>query len=1188
MNTYQTPITQASLRSSLLRATGWTLTTAFFVVSTISSSAQSVSIRALPLRITVPFGVAEPNPISNGTGTTNAVQLAIVTSSLGGNPVNFTLTGVPAGASASLTTNSISDDGTTTAFLNFSTTAAVAQGTYDMAIVASGAANYRLPIPVICSYFWSGDSFTNGVSTNISTAGNWLGGAVPGPNDNVVFKDRGAVAASGSPTNVIVAADREFASIRFGQELDQDSTRFYNIEIKPGVALKATGSGGFTMLRDLKGLNRRMDLLFAGGGTLMVSNPAANFSVLVDFQPNITLDMQNLANLVIDVNRIPLGDYRAYPNFFTNGYSSSGTSGGINSAEVSRFVPLVDLAATNYLRASFVDPNNYDDLGWRDYSFTIANYSEQGSTTIPRFRIGYSNVFEMDSMCFGQALSSANNQDNYKFRNSGSYARFRGAAGGNSRMSVLAIADSGSPAAPRSANVRANLNLTDGEIDARVDRLFLGVDRTNNLSSMTIEASLTVASGVFDVNTAYIGYQRSGNNQGSPSSTGFAGPVGTLNINSNANTGGAVFRVNTALELGYTTASVAGGTTTAERTSGRVTVNGGTLLAKTVVVGGVTKLSTNSFITLNGGKLVVTNAIGSANGRLTSFTFAGAAQATLYGVAVGQTNIFVNTMSVPAVGGVKYIRIPQLSGYTSGSATVPLVSYTDNSPDLSGLSIVPPSGLYVKSIKDNTTDKVVEVTFTDEPPTVVVWRGNVNNKWDTTSPNWVTQIGGTQTNYSEGYSVVFDNTVGAGPTTIEIPSPVNPGQVAAAYGVVVSNMSYTFNSGSILGNGTIRKTGTGNLTINANASTAIDLEQGALIGSVGAMVGPTTLRDGTIMTGYAGTINLGLAASNATVNVTGTVNGGLTVNAGAVANSGIINGSVALATNSLLNNQLGATMNVSLPWSVPTNTTLINNGTIVHLGTPNGNLGLTVNGIMKGVGKITQNGVQLSSDVRVTIGAGGTLMIGNSPNEITNVTIAVRLDFNNTSTTTFDVNNSSGVNDKIILSDSPNGFGKVNFGIGNNLGGTLYVNKIAGPAFNGATVLNFFDLTSNSPDNAQPAIPQVVPPPGGGLVWDVQPMLTNLTLQVFAAPMMTNYFTSTNIVFSWPSTYPGWRLERLTNSLAVGLENGSTNWQTVFTGLGGTNSLYYPDTNDLNFYYYRSVRDITNIFPSTFFRLAYP
>src|SRR5690242_17690403 len=58
--------------------------------------------------------------------------------------------------------------------------------------------------------------------------------------------------------------------------------------------------------------------------------------------------------------------------------------------------------------------------------------------------------------------------------------------------------------------------------------------------------------------------------------------------------------------------------------------------------------------------------------------------------------------------------------------------------------------------------------------------------------------------------------------------------------------------------------------------------------------------------------------------------------------------------------------------------------------------------------------------------------------------------------------------------------GKVNFGAGNNLGGTFVVNRIAGPAFNLATQLHFFDLYGpgvNTPDNQNQAVPGFTPAP---------------------------------------------------------------------------------------------------------------
>jgi len=212
-------------------------------------------------------------------------------------------------------------------------------------------------------------------------------------------------------------------------------------------------------------------------------------------------------------------------------------------------------------------------------------------------------------------------------------------------MSVFAIADSASPEIPANANVRGQVNLSNGTVDALVDRLFMGVDRTNNNGQMTVQATLTLAAGTFDVNEAFLGFQRSGNNQGSDTSTGFAGPEGTVFVNSNA-----VFKVNRNLHLGYTTAAAPAGTTSPERTFGKVVVGTGTLMASNVVVGGVTRHSTNNVIVIGGGRLILTNDIGAADAPLTILTITNGSQWTLHGLRADHTNIFVRTLNAPVVG----------------------------------------------------------------------------------------------------------------------------------------------------------------------------------------------------------------------------------------------------------------------------------------------------------------------------------------------------------------------------------------------------------------------------------------------------------------------------------------------------------------------------------------------------------
>jgi hypothetical protein len=1176
MNT--TPTNQTSALGALAssRICGCMLALLSLTLASTTSMAQTVVIRSLPLRITVPKGVA-----SNVVATLSITLSGTFTSG-----VNFAVTGTPPGCTATLSTNNINVAGTHTATLSFGSPSTLAAGNYDLAVDASGEASYRLPVPVNCSFIWSGAAFTGATSTNFNTPGNWLGGAVPGTADDVVLRDLGAVAGLTAATNVIVSADTEIGSLRFGSETN--ATRAYNIEIRSGATLAITGSNGLTQLRDFKGQTIQIDSRFTGAGRLVVSNSSALLASFVDGQGNNNLDLQGLNELYVDVARIPLGDYRAYPNMSTNGYTGGGGT-GVNS-EPSRFLPLVWLARTNVIKASFVDPNSYNDLGVCDYALTVANYHLQGSTSNPRFTLGTSNAFFLDSICFSQSMSGGS-ANNYNFLNGGSTVLFRGIGGLASRMSVFAIGDARDPD-PSAANVRGQVNfanVTNCVVDALVDRLLLAVDRTNHSGACTIQGSLTFGAGTFDVNDAFLGYQRSGD---CPSGNvgGFAGPEGTVNVNSNASSGGALFRINRDLNLGYTTASASGGNPTAERCFGKVIINGGTCAASNILVGGVTKISTNNVIVLNTGKLFVTNAIGAANGRLANLTATNGSQITLLGVKVGETNVHVVTLSAPAVGANSTLLIPSIANLSTLPAKIPVISYVTDSPAFNGLSVVPPAGLYIRSIIDNTTDKTIDITFTDVAPQVLVWQGGVNSSWSTNAAdkNWGTLVGGIQTNFTDGDSVIFDDTA-SGASSITVVDTVTPGQTAAQFGLVVSNSvkNYTFDGSTVLGGSTLKKVGTGALTINIPFSPGVTLSGGSLAG-VGS-VGSTLLENGTTMTGFSGGISGGLTASNANVAVSGTVAGGLTIRAGSLLNNGTINGPVTLATNVTLNNTVNAAMNVVLPWTVPTNSTLINNGTIVHSGVNGGNQGLTVNGTLSGVGRITQSGTQLSSDVRVTMGAGGTLQIGNTPGEITNNIIAVRLDFLAGSTSTFDADNATLANDKVYLQD---GFiqGKVNFGAGNNLGGRFVVNKTAGPDFGLSTTLNLFDLTSNGPDNVQQAIPGVIPPPAPGLSWDVSRVVTNLTIRVFGPAFMTNSIANgTNLVFEWPEAYRGWRLERQTNNLATGLAWNSTNWTTLVTSYGGSysNNTVVID-NNTNILYFRSVQAMTKTNPVVFYRLTYP
>jgi hypothetical protein len=1185
-------INQSARLSSpcITRAKWMALSLLTLFAASSSLTAQTVVIRPAPLRLTVPKGVAY----------SNAIIVTNITSGLTTPLVNLSVSGIPSSGNANawLSQTAITSNATVAVTLSYTNDATILGGTYELVVTASGDANYRLPIPLRVAYVWSGVNFTNAVSTNFASAGNWRGGVAPGPTDDVVFNDGGGQAAAPGPTNVVITADTEVSTVRFANE--GSATRAHNTEIQNGATFKGSGSGlSLSMLRDTKNVAGPTPILatISGNGTLKVTNANATIASLIDNQAAATLDLRNLNNFEADVVRLGIGDYRVFPNYYTNGYTSATGSGGANTP--TRFIPLVWLAKTNIIKCSLVDANNYNNPGVRDYALMIANDEASGSTTSVRFTMGISNAFFLDSICW-TGSGSGGGANNYNFISAGSYAQFRGIGGG--RMSVWAQGDaSGVPLS--GSNVRGTtVDFSNGQVDAQVDRLYLTRSRTNS-SGFTVQGTLTIGGAslgsIFDVNTAFLGNQDVLNlNTGAVASV-VNSPIGTLNVNSNA-----IFRANENLYLSYTTAAATGTPNYPENTTGIININnGGTLMASNIVAGG-TKMATRREIVMTaGGNLIVTNGIGenASNGEVSILNMTASAltlhvngtASRVYAKTVtlnGLANV-INIASIANVGGSYPVRIPLVS-YETLSGSFGLGTLPTQSPTLYGWLDV------------DTSNQTVDLIITTNAPNRLVWKGNISSSWNHTDPNWVTSPGGIQTNFNDGNLVQFDDSA-TGSTDISVDETVLLAQLPGTSGMLVTNVTKNYRFAgfnSIGGSAQMVKQGTGNLTFDGNSALATLVTGGTLLGS-GTIGSSVAMQNGTSFN-FAGTINGGLSVSNATAIVNGIVNGGLNLLAGSLTNNGTIAGSIVVATNATLNNTLGATINVIVPWTISTNATLINNGTINQAGSVGGNNGLTVNGTLKGVGTIViPSGA--SPDARVTIGAGGTLMIGNSPNEITNITIATRLDFLSTSTTTFDVDNASAANDKIFLTA---GFitGKVNFGNANNLGGRFVLNKLAGPDFNLATSLHLFDLFgpgANVPDNANQALPGVVPAPAPGLAWDVSQMVTNLILNVNAPTLMTNSITvNTNgvksFVFEWPENYRGWRLEHQTNSLAVGLESPSTNWVSIANSFAGTNtqgnSLYYPDiTNNPSAFWFRASVTFTDtngigLVPVDFFRLTYP
>ncbi len=135
-------------------------------------------------------------------------------------------------------------------------------------------------------------------------------------------------------------------------------------------------------------------------------------------------------------------------------------------------------------------------------------------------------------------------------------------------------------------------------------------------------------------------------------------------------------------------------------------------------------------------------------------------------------------------------------------------------------------------------------------------------------------------------------------------------------------------------------------------------------------------------------------------------------------------------------------------------------------------------------------------------------------------------------------------------------------------GGTLVVTNLAGTLAGGECFKLFQSGTfkGSFSSNSLPAL-------NAGLAWNTA-NLTNGLLSVVQTtpPNLTWSVTGTNLNFSWPQGYTGWRLLMQTNNLANGISSNPSDWGTVANSQQ-TNQVVLP---------------VIPASPAEFYRLVYP
>ncbi len=304
--------------------------------------------------------------------------------------------------------------------------------------------------------------------------------------------------------------------------------------------------------------------------------------------------------------------------------------------------------------------------------------------------------------------------------------------------------------------------------------------------------------------------------------------------------------------------SLAGSGSLTKLGSGTLTLTGvNTYNGPTVVSAGTLVLNPSSYV--GGGVLTV-----ASNGNVNA-SYGGS---TITASAINLGSSITNTVSIdlgasPAPGGTAVFTTASLNGTgtalinITGSGinpgTYPLIAYTS----ISGASSIKlgsiPLGLSATLVNSGSALSLNVANV----PKILSWTGSANSSWDTNSIDWADlNNANNPTNYAQaggtGDSVTFDDSVGAGPTGVNVGITVTPSQL------VVNNtiVNYTFSgAGKISGATTLAKSASsfGTLTI----STANDYSGGTTLGAGNIYVGNNqALGLGSV------TLNLGTLASD--------------------------------------------------------------------------------------------------------------------------------------------------------------------------------------------------------------------------------------------------------------------------------------------------------------------------------------
>jgi len=525
-------------------------------------------------------------------------------------------------------------------------------------LAVSGAGAAILTLTLLCPEkpalaaptVWTGAS---GTDTNWSNGANWLGGSgtggVPDGDDDVLLGNIGAATTFGAISNVVDGTSGNFGgyigTLQFTNGINGSSE---NMLIAPGVTLNVTNNTGpfgsvlFVGAPSTVSAGSIVGSITGPGAALNVNNPSGTISLT---QPGgnssvATLNLTNLDTFTANVKNIAIGDF-----FF--GVSTIAAQGSLM------------LGRTNVINTSWV--GNYST----PYTVNVTNAIQLGegsSSTlggINAFLLGLTNAIFTDSIgvagikAGGSASTSSTMAFVPAFTNSSPFAYFRGINGPDSRITSWSVGDTATSGGS-SAQCFGKVDFSNGSIDAMVDNLILGRDRTIT-GAQQANGSFTFSSGMLDVNTLNIAYQ------GTPTSTSLGVAVGTMNVKGP----NAVLKVNNNIEMAHTTLTAAPATLA----NGTLNIIGGSVYANNISVGAV---SITNNINMSNARLVVTNSLATNASGLFLMTITN----SVLNLNVTDTSTKAVIQNLNTGGTSNFVELASVPVFATYPAQIPLIQYT--------------------------------------------------------------------------------------------------------------------------------------------------------------------------------------------------------------------------------------------------------------------------------------------------------------------------------------------------------------------------------------------------------------------------------------------------------------------------------------------------------------------------------